>query len=177
LGARTTVAWHSSSKADSPPPPPRFFFDLFTASKPSSLPSLSKYDTSEVSLAPQEPTSSLLRSGANIGKKELQEEEEEGDELQGGQGGRRSQEVKPRRLMGKAGVDNNRKIKMDVVSLIAGKVNPASKDLLNLASSLQHTASPSSFPQVHLRQQQAFSIFLPPPISRFLLCFLTVTHK
>ena len=56
--------------------------------------------------APQEPTSSLLRSGANIGKKELQEEEEEeeGEEVQGGQEGRRSQEVKPRRLMGKAGV-------------------------------------------------------------------------
>ena len=57
--------------------------------------------------APQEPTSSLLRSGANIGKKELQEEEEEeeeGEEVQGGQEGRRSQEVKSRRLMGKAGV-------------------------------------------------------------------------
>ena len=64
--------------------------------------------------APQEPTSSLLRSGANIGKKELQEEEEEeeGEEVQGGQEGRRSQEVKPRRLMGKAGVDNNLRTKV-----------------------------------------------------------------
>ena len=59
--------------------------------------------------APQEPTSSLLRSGANIGKKELQgEDEEEGvEEVQGGHEGRRSQEVKPKRLMEKAGVANN----------------------------------------------------------------------
>jgi hypothetical protein len=168
------VAWHSSSKADS-----RFFFDFFTASKPSSPSSLSKYDTSEVSRAPQEPTSSLLRSGANIGKKELQEEEEEeGDEVQGGQEGRRSQEVKPRRLMGKTGVANNRKIKMDVVSLIAGKVNPASKDLLNSASSLQNTASPSSSPQVQTPSTMSFFYFsfhLPIPDS----CYwcLTITHK
>ena len=58
-------------------------------------------------LAPQEPTSSLLRSGANIGKKELQGEEEEEEDVQGGQEGRRSQEAKPRRLMGKQGVANN----------------------------------------------------------------------
>ena len=72
--------------------------------------------------APQEPTSSLLRSGANIGKKELQEEEEEeeeeGEEVQGGQEGRRSQEVKPRRLMGKAGVDNNLRTKVSPFLLI-----------------------------------------------------------
>ena len=60
----------------------------------------------EMYLAPQEPTSSLLRSGANIGKKELQGEEDE-EEVQGGQEGRRSQEAKPRRLMGKQGVANN----------------------------------------------------------------------
>ena len=58
-------------------------------------------------LAPQEPTSSLLRSGANIGKKELQGEEEEEEDVQGGQEGRRSQEAKPRRLMGKQGAANN----------------------------------------------------------------------
>jgi len=54
-----------------------------------------------LSLAPQEPTSSLLRSGAKIGKKEVQEgeddeeEEERGVELaakdQGGHEGRRNQ--------------------------------------------------------------------------------------
>ena len=59
--------------------------------------------------APQEPTSSLLRRGANIGKKELQgeDEEEEVEEVQGGHDGRRSQEVKPKRLMGKPGVASN----------------------------------------------------------------------
>ena len=62
----------------------------------------------EIYLAPQEPTSSLLRSGANIGKKELQGDEDvDEDEVQGGQEGRRSQEAKPRRLMGKQGVANN----------------------------------------------------------------------
>jgi len=88
-----------------------------------------------MSLAPQEPTSSLLRSGANNGKKELQEEEEEDDEVQGGQEGRRSQEAKPRRLIGKQGVANNREIKMDVGSLIAGiRSTSASNDPLNLRS-------------------------------------------
>ena len=62
---------------------------------------------SRVYLAPQEPTSSLVRRGANIGKKELQGEEDEDEEVQGGQEGRRSQEAKPRRLMGKQGVANN----------------------------------------------------------------------
>ena len=60
---------------------------------------------SRIYLAPQEPTSSLVRRGANIGKKELQGEEDE--EAQGGQEGSLSQEAKPRRLMGKQGEANN----------------------------------------------------------------------
>ena len=58
----------------------------------------------KIHLAPQEPTSSFLRSGANIGKRELQDEEEEDVDVQGGQGGRRSQE---KRLMGAEGVAHN----------------------------------------------------------------------
>jgi len=115
-----------------------------------------------VSLAPQEPTSSLLRSGANIGKKELhgeeEEEEEEDEDFQGGQEGRRSQEAKPRRLMGKQGVASNRKMSMDVGSLILGwstQVNSGSND-----PQLQNTASPSSFPfHLFFNKQILFFLF------------------
>merc|ERR1719266_841907 len=66
----------------------------------------------KIHLAPQEPTSSFLRSGANIGKK-LQEEEDV--DVQGGQGGRRNQE---KRLMGAEGVAHNRDKRMAGRSLI-----------------------------------------------------------